>query len=54
MKTGRPTQDKKDSDVKLRINYEMRRWIEMQAGINGMTMSEYIRLLITNDVRRRL
>lgn len=50
MRIGRPTQDKKEQTLKLRLNDEMREWIEKNADSNGVTMSEYIRGLIEDDM----
>lgn len=50
MKTGRPTPEKKDSTIKLRLSDEMRAWIEEMACGKGISMSEYIRLLIDWDM----
>lgn len=51
MRPGRPTMDKKESTIKLRINEEMRSWIEIRAEIEKISMSEYLRKLILNDMR---
>ena len=53
MITGRPTLDKKDRTLKLRLNDDMRTWIERKAYHNGVTMSEYIRILIKRDMFNR-
>lgn len=50
MRIGRPTLDKKEQTLKLRLNDEMREWIEKNADSNGVTMSEYIRGLIEDDM----
>ena len=50
MNTGRPTLDKKEQTLKLRLNDEMREWIERRAYENGISMSEYIRNLIEADM----
>ena len=50
MRTGRTTLDKKDSDIKLRINDDTRRFIEVMADKYDMSMSEYIRMLITREM----
>lgn len=51
MRTGRPTMDKKESTIKLRINEDMRSWIESRADNEKISMSEYLRKLILNDMR---
>lgn len=50
MKTGRPTSDKKEQTLKLRLNDEMREWIERRSYECGISMSEYIRNLIEADM----
>lgn len=51
MRHGRPTMDKKESTIKLRINEDMRSWIESRADKEKISMSEYLRKLILNDMR---
>lgn len=51
MRTGRPTLDKKDSTLKLRLNDDMRLWAEMRAKRLDISLSEYIRVLIRHDMR---
>ena len=50
-KLGRPTLDKKDQTIKLRLNDDMRAWIEKRSDKEGTSMSEYIRGLIKADMR---
>lgn len=50
MRTGRQTQDKKDSTLKLRLNDKMRSWVERRAGEQTISMSEFIRILIEDDM----
>ena len=50
MPLGRPTVDKKEQTLKLRLNDEMREWIEEQSAREGVSMSEYIRELISADM----
>ena len=52
MRTGRPTSDKKEQTLKLRLNEEMREWVEEQSDRQGISMSEYIRCLIEADMER--
>lgn len=47
---GRPTLDKKEQTLKVRINDEERDWIEDRADAEGVSMSEYIRWLIDDDM----
>lgn len=49
---GRPTTDPKDQTLKLRLNDEMRRHIEVSSERCNVSMSEYIRILIRNDMNR--
>ena len=51
MRTGRPTLDKKEQTLKLRLNDSMRGWIEQRADAEGVSMSEYIRRLVEDDIR---
>ena len=48
---ARPTQDKKDSTIKLRINDKLREQIEYQARRKGKSMSEYIRDVLEKHFR---
>lgn len=48
---ARPTSDAKDSTIKLRINDSQRKHIEKASTIKHITMSEYIRKLINDDMR---
>lgn len=52
MRTGRPTYDKKDATLKLRINDDMREHIEKMAKRKNISMSEYVRCLIQSDMRK--
>lgn len=49
-KLGRPTLDRKEQTLKLRLNDEMREWVEKNADAEGVSMSEYIRWLIEGDM----
>jgi hypothetical protein len=53
MNNGRPTTDKKDCKLKLRLNESMRVWVETQSEYLGISMSEYIRELIKADMNGR-
>ena len=48
---GRPTLDKKDQTLKLRLNDDMRSWVEERADEEGISMSSYLRELIRLDMR---
>ena len=52
MRTGRPTSDKKDANIKLRLNDDMREHIEKMAKRKDISMSEYLRSLIESDMRK--
>lgn len=52
MRTGRPTDDKKDTTLKLRLNDDMRNHIERMSEKKNISMSEYLRLLILSDMRK--
>lgn len=47
----RYSSDPKETTVKLRLNEDMRRHIEKSAKAKGVTMSEYLRKLIKNDMK---
>lgn len=44
--TGRPTDDPKETTIKLRLSTDMRQFVEEQARNQGITLSEYIRNII--------
>lgn len=48
MRTGRPTSDKKDRIIKVRINADTENFLTAYAGRNNMTVSEIIRAAIDN------
>lgn len=50
---GRPTLDKKDCTLKLRLNEEMREYVDFMSSLAGMSMSEYMRELIRRDMCSR-
>lgn len=45
--------DPKETTVKLRLNEDMRKHIEQSSKRKSVTMSEYIRQLIKNDMRNK-
>ena len=49
-KLGRPTLDRKDRTIKVRVNDDERDWVEASADAEGVSMSEYIRWLIDDDI----
>ena len=48
-KTGRPTTDKKEQALKIRMNDAARAWVEQRSQEEGVSMSEFIRFLIEMD-----
>lgn len=48
---GRTTTDPKETTLKLRLNEEMRNFVEKSAKRKGITLSEYVRNLIQSDMR---
>ena len=50
MRTGRPTLDRKGTSINLRLNEELKEHVERMALIHGISVSEYIRQLIQNDM----
>lgn len=53
MRTGRPTLDRKGTSINLRLNEELKDYLEHMALINGTSVSEYIRQLIQNDMENK-
>lgn len=53
MRTGRPTLDRKGTSINLRLNEELKDYLERIALINGISVSEYIRQLIQNDMANK-
>ena len=50
--SGRTTTDPKETTLKLRLNEEMREFVEKSAKRKGISMSEYIRNLIHLEIRK--
>ena len=50
---GRYTSDPKETTLKLRLNDEMRNHVEKSSKSKSVSMSEYIRQLIQNDMRNK-
>lgn len=46
----RTSSDPKENTIKLRLNDEMRKYIEKRSKNQDISMSEYIRKLIENDI----
>ena len=49
----RYSNDPKETTLKLRLNDTMRNHIEKSAKLKSVSMSEYIRKLIENDMRNK-
>lgn len=49
----RTTQDPKNEKLKLRLNEGMKHHIEKSAGEAGITVSEYLRELIRQDMENK-
>ena len=50
---GRTTTDPKETTLKLRLNEDMRTFVEKSSKRKSITMSEYIRNLIYAEMRKR-
>ena len=46
----RPTDDRKGETIRLRVNEEMRLYLERQASKTAQSVSEYVRQLIRKDM----
>lgn len=49
---GRTTTDPKETTLKLRLNENMRDFVEKSAKRKGITMSEYLRKLIHCEMKK--
>lgn len=49
----RTTSDPQDDKIKLRLNKELKSHVEKYSSKDGVSLSEYIRELIRQDVRKR-
>jgi predicted DNA binding CopG/RHH family protein len=49
----RYSNDPKETTIKLRLNEKMREHIEKYAKRNGISMSEYLRKIITQDMQSK-
>lgn len=49
----RTTSDPKNEKIKLRLNEDLKSHVQTYADKDGMSLSEYIRELIRQDMRRR-
>lgn len=48
---GRPTSDHKNNPIRVRLNDEMREWIEEKSTITGRTISQLIRDMIEHEMK---
>lgn len=53
MHRGRPTTDHKNNPIRVRLNDEMRDWIEYRSKITGLTISQLIRNMIENEMKNK-
>lgn len=53
MPRGRPTIDHKNNPIRVRLNEEMRNWIEYRSKITGLTISQLIRDMIENEMKNK-
>lgn len=53
MPRGRPTIDHKNNPIRVRLNEEMRDWIEYRSKITGLTISQLIRDMIENEMKNK-
>ena len=53
MPRGRPTTDYKNKPIRVRLNEEMRDWIEKKSETTGITISRLIRDMIENEMKNK-
>lgn len=53
MPRGRPTADHKNNPIRVRLNDEMREWIEKKTEITGRTISQIIRDMIEHEMKTK-
>lgn len=53
MPRGRPTTDRKNNPIRVRLNEEMRYWIEKKSELTGITISQLIRDMIENEMKNK-
>lgn len=51
MPRGRPTSDHKNNPIRVRLNDEMREWIENKSMTTGRTISQIIRDMIGCEMK---
>ena len=53
MPRGRPTTDHKNNPIRVRLNEDMRDWIEKKSELTGITISQLIRDMIENEMKTK-
>ena len=53
MPRGRPTTDHKNNPIRVRLNEDMREWIEKKSELTGITISQLIRDMIENEMKTK-
>lgn len=53
MPRGRPTTDHKNSPIRVRLNDEMREWIEKKSESTGKTISQLIRDMFEKEMKTK-
>ena len=53
MPRGRPTTDHKNNPIRIRLNEDMRDWIEKKSESTGITISQLIRDMIENEMKTK-
>ena len=53
MPRGRPTTDHKNNPIRVRLNEDMRDWIEKKSELTGITISQLIRDMIENEMKNK-
>ena len=52
MRTGSYSSEKKESTVKLRVTDDMRKFLDVEARRQGVTISMYIRKIIASEMKK--
>lgn len=50
---GRPTLDHKNNPIRIRLNDEMKEWVEIESNKTGKTISQIIRDMITKEMNAK-
>ena len=53
MNKGRPTLDHKNNPIRIRLNDEMKEWVETKSNKTGKTISQIIRDIITKEMNTK-